>query len=149
MRGVSVLIIAGVEEERVCRLVAFVFIGPVKVIGRKNGKYNGRLLIASNHQYQFDFSMVSSAVPVGMHYMTVTSELKGLRGVLGAWTGAFGVDPTIPGGAEAAAAILHGNHIAATSEIRPLQVDHLLLVGSTDQDHGKLAGRIGPMNIGV
>src|SRR6184192_1359466 len=85
-----------------CRLVAFVFIGPVKVIGRKNGKYNGRLLIASNHQYQFDFSMVSSAVPVGMHYMTVTSELKGLRGVLGAWTGAFGVDPTVSGGAEAA-----------------------------------------------
>jgi 1-acyl-sn-glycerol-3-phosphate acyltransferase len=85
-----------------CRLVAFLFIGPVKIIGKKNGKYNGRLMIASNHQYQFDFSMVSRAVPVGMHYMTVTSELKGIRGVLGAWTGAFGVDPTVPGGAEAA-----------------------------------------------
>jgi 1-acyl-sn-glycerol-3-phosphate acyltransferase len=85
-----------------CRLVGRLFIGPIKVIGRKNGNYDGRLLIASNHQYQFDFAMIAKATSCGMHYMTVTSELRGLRGVMGAWTGAFGVDPTVPGGADAA-----------------------------------------------
>lgn len=78
------------------RLARFVMIGPVKVIGSKNLRYDGRLIIAANHQYQMDFAMVASAVP-NFHYMTAIEELKGFRGVMGAWTGAYGVDRKAPG----------------------------------------------------
>jgi len=80
----------------ITRLARFVMIGPVKVIGRKHSNYKGRLIVAANHQFQMDFAMVASAVP-NFHYMTAIEELQGARGLVGAWTGAFGVDRKAPG----------------------------------------------------
>lgn len=86
------------------RLARFVMIGPVKVIGRENARFDGRLIITANHTYQMDFSMVASAVP-NFHYMTAVEELRGLRGVMGAWTGAYGVDRKAPGDAAIQASV--------------------------------------------
>lgn len=80
----------------ITRLARFVMIGPVKVIGRNNLNYKGRLIIAPNHQFEMDFAMVAAAVP-DFHYMTAIEELQGIRGTLGAWTGAYGVDRKQPG----------------------------------------------------
>ena len=86
------------------RLARLVMIGPVKVIGKENANYDGRLIIAPNHQYQFYFSMVAAAVP-NFHYMTAIEELRGFRGVMGAWTGAYGVDRKAPGDAVIGASV--------------------------------------------
>ncbi len=92
---------AGFFYRTVCRLFTFMFVGPIKVIGKTKPRPRGRLLIAPNHQYQFDFAVVTHALPYHMRYMAKTTELRGARGVVGAWTGAFGVDATGPGGGEA------------------------------------------------
>ena len=87
------------------RLAVFLMVGPVKVIGRNNATgYRGRLIIVPNHTFQMDFTVISRAVPLDFRYMAATKELLGFRGLMGALTGAFGVDAKATGGAESAVA---------------------------------------------
>jgi 1-acyl-sn-glycerol-3-phosphate acyltransferase len=71
----------------VCRLLVFMAVGPVKVVGRHNERYNGRLLIGPNHTFNLDFAV--TRVAVGCHYTQVAKhdELKGKRALLAAWVG--------------------------------------------------------------
>src|SRR3990167_6808785 len=50
-------------------LIRFLFIGPLKVIGRRNAAYKGRLIIAPNHTFPLDFAVVSGAVGSHFRYM--------------------------------------------------------------------------------
>jgi len=83
------------------RLIVFLGIGPVKVIGReKLRKFKkARKLVAPNHTQPPDWALVNQGVDYE-RYTAVTSELRGTRGLLSAWSGCFGVDPKQPSGAE-------------------------------------------------
>ena len=83
------------------RLLIFLTVGPVKVIGRQNASYRGRLLVVPNHTYQFDFAMVASSLPFTFRYLADSKELTGIRAPFAAWTGAFGVDTKAEGSGEA------------------------------------------------
>lgn len=84
-------------------IFAYLTVGPVTVIGRKNfTKVKGRKLLLPNHHFQMDFSMVATAVREHFRYMTTTGELRGLRGVFGAWTGAIPVNVKAEHGGEKA-----------------------------------------------
>ena len=75
-----------------CRLLAFLGVGPIKVVGRKNCKYyQGRLLVTPNHQFELDFTVVGSAVPFAFRQLASAAEVRGLRGALAAFTGHFAV----------------------------------------------------------
>lgn len=76
----------------ITRLLTFLAIGRVKVIGRRNARHKGPMLIGPNHTFELDFAMVKRAVPLRFRYMANADELTGIRGPFGAWTGAFGVD---------------------------------------------------------
>jgi len=71
----------------VCRLLVFLAVGPVKVVGRHNERYDGRLLIGPNHTFNLDFAV--TRVAVGCHYTQVAKqdEVKGKRALLAAWVG--------------------------------------------------------------
>lgn len=86
-------------------LIRFLFIGPLKVIGRRNAAYKGRLIIAPNHTFPLDFAVVSGAVGRHFRYMTAIEELAGIRGLIGAWTGAYAVDRKSGGAAAAQASV--------------------------------------------
>lgn len=83
-------------------LIGYLMIGPIKVVGRHNLRRRGRLIFGPNHQFPLDFDLVAIATRRSFRYMTKTSELKGLRGPFGAWTGAIPVNTKVPGGGEAA-----------------------------------------------
>lgn len=74
------------------KLGCFLVVGPVKVIGRKNAHYPGRLLIAPNHQFEFDFAVVSRALPYAYRQLAVASEVSGIRSAIAAWVGFCAVD---------------------------------------------------------
>lgn len=84
----------------ISRLAAKWMIGPVKVYGRENLPKTGRILYAPTHSHAFDFSTLIKALPFRWWrvYRTIasSSELKGVKGVLGAWTGTFGVNKQDP-----------------------------------------------------
>jgi 1-acyl-sn-glycerol-3-phosphate acyltransferase len=85
------------------RLMGYFLVGPIKVIGRHNLKVKGRRIFAPNHTFPLDFDLVAVATRgASCRYMTKTSELKGLRGAFGAWTGAIPVNTKVEGGGEAA-----------------------------------------------
>jgi 1-acyl-sn-glycerol-3-phosphate acyltransferase len=86
----------------VTRLAGYLLVGPIKVIGRHNLRVKGRRIFAPNHSFQMDFGLVAVATRTSCRYMTLTNELKGLRGAFGAWTGAIPVNPKVEGGGEAA-----------------------------------------------
>lgn len=72
-------------------LLTFLGVGPVRVIGAHRARYRGRLLVTPNHSFQLDFAMVRRGTGHSFRYMTDANELRGWRGVLGAWSGAFPV----------------------------------------------------------
>lgn len=84
------------------RVLTFLGVGPVKVIGAENAKYRGRMIIAPNHQFELDFAMVRRALGYSFRFMTHTHQLRGVQGILGAWTGAIPVEPEKKGGGDAA-----------------------------------------------
>ncbi|MBY0551959.1 MAG: 1-acyl-sn-glycerol-3-phosphate acyltransferase [Candidatus Obscuribacterales bacterium] len=85
------------------RLLLFLGVGPVKVIGAENARrHRGRLLITPNHTFELDFAMVRRALGFGFRFMTHTHQLRGFQGILGAWTGAIPVEPEKKGGGDAA-----------------------------------------------
>ena len=77
-------------------------VGPVKVYGREHLQGNGRQIYVPNHTFPLDFTLVLKATRATFRFMTVVTELKGIRGILGAWTGAIPVNTKVEGGGEAA-----------------------------------------------
>lgn len=69
------------------RLACFLFVGPVKVIGRKNALYNGKLIVVPNHQFEFDFAVTARAMPYAYRQLAVASEVTGMRAAVAAWVG--------------------------------------------------------------
>ncbi len=69
------------------RLIAFLVVGPVKVIGKRNARYNGRLLIAPNHTFQMDFAVTRTALPCHYTQIAKQAEVKGPRAIIAAWVG--------------------------------------------------------------
>jgi 1-acyl-sn-glycerol-3-phosphate acyltransferase len=69
------------------RLACFMFVGPVKVIGRENTKFNGKLIIVPNHVFEGDFAVISQALPFAYRQLAVASEVVGLRATAAAWLG--------------------------------------------------------------
>src|SRR5262249_12593147 len=69
------------------RLLVFLVVGPVKVKGRKNARYRGRLVIGPNHTFAMDFAVVRTALPT--HYVQIAkaAEVQGIRGLFAAWVG--------------------------------------------------------------
>lgn len=82
------------------RILAYLGIGPIEVIGRENLKVRGRKIFAANHQFELDFAAILVAVRCHFRYMTKASELTGLRAPFGAWTGSIPVDTSVPQGGE-------------------------------------------------
>lgn len=74
------------------KLGCFLVVGPVKVIGRQNARYPGRLIIVPNHQFEFDFAVVSRALPYAYRQLAVASEVSGFRSAIAAWVGFCAVD---------------------------------------------------------
>ncbi|MGH9552149.1 MAG: lysophospholipid acyltransferase family protein [Terriglobales bacterium] len=74
-----------------CRLAAFIGVGPLKIRGRENARYDGTLLIAPNHQFELDFTVVGSSLPFTFRQLASAAEVRGLRALPAAWTGHFAV----------------------------------------------------------
>lgn len=75
------------------RLCVFLFVGPLKVVGTKNLKVNGRKIFAPNHQFEFDFAMTAAATRTACPIMTSAAVLKPkAASLIGAWTGSIPVD---------------------------------------------------------
>ncbi|MBX9686103.1 MAG: 1-acyl-sn-glycerol-3-phosphate acyltransferase, partial [Candidatus Obscuribacterales bacterium] len=72
------------------RLAAFLFIGKIKVIGRQNARYKGKLLIVGNHQFMLDVATMSQSIPGAYRHLGKAAELKHpLRSFFAVWTGHF------------------------------------------------------------
>ncbi len=69
------------------RLVGFLTIGPIKVVGKENAPRKGRVVVVANHQIPADFAMVRSAT--GRHFRALgdAAQFTGFFGVLAAWIG--------------------------------------------------------------
>ncbi|MCC6976731.1 MAG: 1-acyl-sn-glycerol-3-phosphate acyltransferase [Candidatus Melainabacteria bacterium] len=74
------------------KLGCFLVVGPVKVIGRENARYNGRLIVVPNHQFEFDFAVTTQALPYHYRQLAVASEVSGIRSAIAAWVGFCAVD---------------------------------------------------------
>lgn len=73
------------------RTLSFLFVGPIRVIGRENVKHPGRVLVLGNHQFELDFAVTATALQRTFRHLGTASEMKGLRGMLAAWTGHYAV----------------------------------------------------------
>ncbi len=69
------------------RLIVFLVVGPVRVVGKKNARYNGRLLIAPNHTFQMDFAVTRTALPCHYTQIAKQAEVQGGRALIAAWVG--------------------------------------------------------------
>lgn len=69
------------------KLVGFLTIGPIKVVGKHNAPRKGRVVVVANHQIPADFAMVRSAT--GRHFRALgdAAQFTGFFGVLAAWIG--------------------------------------------------------------
>ncbi|HEY9774496.1 MAG TPA: 1-acyl-sn-glycerol-3-phosphate acyltransferase [Planktothrix sp.] len=74
-----------------CRLIAWLGVGPIKVTGRENVKYDGTLLVTGNHQFELDFSVIGAALPYSFRQLASANEVSGLRAAPAAWSGHFAV----------------------------------------------------------
>jgi len=74
-------------------IMARLFVGPVKVIGRSNASaFKGRIHILPNHQFPLDFMVVGKALPYGFRHLGTAGQMKGgFRGTLAAFAGFFAV----------------------------------------------------------
>lgn len=74
------------------KLGCFLVVGPVKVIGKENARYPGRLIVVPNHQFEFDFAVTAQAMPYAYRQLAVASEVSGIRSAIAAWVGFCAVD---------------------------------------------------------
>jgi 1-acyl-sn-glycerol-3-phosphate acyltransferase len=77
--------------KRACHLLAWLYVGPVKVIGQENAHFNGRGMVLPNHQFAMDFAVVGMATPFSYRQIAKSMELQGIRAPLAAWIGTVGV----------------------------------------------------------
>ncbi|MDZ4833916.1 MAG: hypothetical protein SGJ27_09070 [Candidatus Melainabacteria bacterium] len=77
----------------ISKLLARLFVGPVKVINRGNASaFTGRLHILPNHQFPLDFTVVGKSLPYGFRHLGTAGQMKGgLRGTLAAFAGFFAI----------------------------------------------------------
>lgn len=74
----------------ISKLMCRLFVGPVKVIGRENANFKGRLNILPNHQFPLDFMVMGRSLPSGFRHLGTASEMKGgVRGTLAAFAGFY------------------------------------------------------------
>lgn len=73
------------------RLLTFVTVGRVKVIGRHNSPGAGRVIYVSNHQYPVDFAMLCRGAGRHLRMLTDSGQLGGFFGVLSAYFGVISV----------------------------------------------------------
>lgn len=105
------------------RLIVFLVVGPVKVRGRKNARYNGRLLIAPNHTFQMDFAVTRTALPCHYTQIAKAAEVSGARSIVAAWVGTIAAK--VEGGAAtpgqgAAVVKAAANYLASSARTRLL-----------------------------
>lgn len=74
-----------------CRLVTFLTVGKVKVIGKNNIPRFGRVILAANHQLPCDFAMLRRGSNRHFRMLTSAEELGGIMGVLGAYFGVISI----------------------------------------------------------
>jgi 1-acyl-sn-glycerol-3-phosphate acyltransferase len=75
-----------------CRLITFLGVGPVKIIGAENARFAGRALVLPNHQFALDFAVVGKALPFSFRQVAKAGEVKSaVMGTLAAWIGTVGV----------------------------------------------------------
>jgi 1-acyl-sn-glycerol-3-phosphate acyltransferase len=76
---------------RLCRGIARIALGPVKIIGSENAFFDGRLVILPNHQHGMDFSTGRIGIPFSFRQIGAAKELKGWRAGPAAMAGGFAV----------------------------------------------------------
>jgi|688.fasta_scaffold472300_2 hypothetical protein len=76
-----------------CHIGTRIACGPIKVIGRENADYAGRLAVAPNHQHGLDFAVIRVAMPWAYRQIGALKEAARLPGMatLAAWVGTFTV----------------------------------------------------------
>jgi 1-acyl-sn-glycerol-3-phosphate acyltransferase len=85
-------------------IIAHLFVGPVHVRNRENiTKVKGRRVFVPNHTFELDFNIAAVASGAHFYYLTLTNQLRGLRGWIGARTGAIPVNTAVENGGAAAA----------------------------------------------
>ena len=55
--------------------MCFRFVGPVKVMHRERAKFNGRLNILPNHQFELDFMTIGKALPYGYRHLGSRAQM--------------------------------------------------------------------------
>lgn len=73
------------------RLLLFLTVGPVKVIGRRNMPERGRVVLVANHQFPCDFALVQRGARRHFRALGDAAQFKGFFGALAAWTGNISV----------------------------------------------------------
>jgi 1-acyl-sn-glycerol-3-phosphate acyltransferase len=76
----------------ISRIGCYLFVGPIKIIGKENIHPGERLVVISNHQFALDFMVLTCALPFRFRHLAKAEEVRGWRGVLAACTGHFAVD---------------------------------------------------------
>jgi len=76
-----------------CHIGTRIACGPVKVIGRENADYDGRLAVVPNHQHGLDFAVIRVAMPWPYRQIGALKEAARLPGMatISAWIGTFTV----------------------------------------------------------
>ena len=59
-----------------CHLITFLGVGPVKVIGTENAKFEGRALLLPNHQFALDFAVVGKSTPFSFRQVANGANLS-------------------------------------------------------------------------
>lgn len=75
-----------------CRLICWLFVGPIKVINESNQEFVGRGIILPNHHIWPDFGVVGKSIKFSFRQIAKAAEIKNpLVGALSAWIGTVGV----------------------------------------------------------
>lgn len=74
------------------RLLTFLTVGKVKVIGKEKSPRHGRVIYAGNHQLPCDFAMLRLGARRHTRMLTDSGQLKGIFGVLAAAGGVISVN---------------------------------------------------------
>ncbi len=82
---------ARITYKLLTKLATFLYVGPIKVVGRKNAQFKGRLMLVGNHQFELDFATTAQSLPYCFRHLAKAEEVKGLKGMAAAWTGHFAV----------------------------------------------------------
>jgi 1-acyl-sn-glycerol-3-phosphate acyltransferase len=86
------------------RLIAYLGVGPVLVVGRERVPSSRQvpLVFTPNHTHEMDFALAGMAIKGGFRFMAAANQLYGWRALFGAWCGAFSVNYEQKGGGAAA-----------------------------------------------